>query len=170
MGVDVWVPRDRSPDNPLHPVLMDASAPEFHLCFLNYRSFGVCLSLKDDQEVISHAAKRFIADIALSMNGSARQPTLNNLKWPMSRRESSEQTGKTAEEVVLRRLESLPGLVLVFGRDAVAAIPGLERAEPPTGALKGRQILALDAIDEICVGAAGKRNLWRRLNEARVSS
>lgn len=167
MGIDVWVPRDRSPHHPGQPLLVDASEPAFHLCFLNYRSFGVCLSLMDDQEVISSAAKRFIADIALSMSGSAQQPTLNNLKWPMSRREASDQSERTAEEVVLHRLGSLPSLVLVFGRDAVAAIPGLSSDELPAGDFEGRQILVLDSIDEVCTGAAGKRNLWRQLNEAR---
>ena len=168
MGIDVWVTRDRSPGDPGGSVLVDASEPEFHLCFLNYLSFGVCLSLKDDQEVISPAARHFIADIALSMNGSTQQPTLNNLKWPMSRRESSDKPGRTAEEIVLQRLESLPSLVLVFGSDAVAAIPGLAQSTPTVPG--GRKILTLDSIDEICMGAAGKRNLWQRLNELRGPS
>lgn len=170
MGIDVWVVRDRSKGNSCQSGHVDVNVPAFHLCFLNYLSFGVCLSLKDDQEVIAPSAKRFIADIALSVNGSARQPTLNNLKWPISGRESSDPAGKTAEEAVLYRLESLPGLVLVFGRDTVATIPGLEFDERPTGALKGRQILTLDAIDEICIGATGKRNLWRKLSAVRGSS
>ena len=170
MGIDVWVLRDRSLSSPRQSVPVEANVPEFHLCFVNYQSFGACLSFKRDQEVISPAAKRFIADIALSMSGSAQQPTLNNLKWPMSRRESSEQLGKTAEEVILQRLDSLPALVLVFGNDAVGTIPGLQRDDSPVGVHDGRRILALDSIDELCQGAGGKRNLWRKLQKVRGPS
>ncbi len=170
MGIDVWVLRDRSLSGPRQSVLVEADVPEFHLCFVNYQSFGACLSLKDDQEVISPAAKRFIADIALSMSGSTRRPTLNILKWPMSRRESSEQLGKTAEEVVLQRLDSLPALVLVFGNDTVGTIPGLQRDDSQIGVHNGRQILALDSIDELCQGTGGKRNLWRKLQQVRGPS
>ena len=167
MGIDVWVLRDRSLNSPRQSVLVEANVPEFHLCFLNYQSFGVCLSFKRDQEVISPAAKRFIADIAFSMNGSIQQPTSNNLKWPMSRRESVQQLGKTAEEVVLQRLDSLPTLVLVFGNDAVGTIPGLPQDDSRIDIHNGRRILALDSIDELCQGAVGKRNLWRKLQRVR---
>ena len=85
----------------------------------------------------------------------------------MPRRESSEQRGKTAEEVILQRLDSLPSLVLVFGNDAVGTIPGLLRDDSQVGVLDGRRILALDSIDELCQGADGKRNLWRKLQRVR---
>jgi len=170
MGIDVWVLRRRSESVQRESVLIEARVPEFHLCFLNYRSFGVCLSLGYDQEVISPMAKRFIGDIALSINGSAGQPVLNNLKWPISRRESGKRPHRSLEDVVLQRLTSLPSLVLVFGDEAAAIIPGLQYDESDTCLLAGQQILILGSIGEICQGAAGKRDLWRKLNPLRSAS
>ncbi len=169
MGIDVWVLRDRPEVD--EPVAVEkAETGEFQLCFLNYRTFGICISLDYEQEVISPAAKRFIADITLSLNGGGHKPTLNNLKWPESSRESSDGAGRTPGEAVSHRMSSLPPLVLVFGDRAVDIIPGLEPDESGISTLDGRKVLALDAISDICQGAQGKRNLWQRLNSQRGSS
>jgi hypothetical protein len=170
MGIDVWVVRDRSPSRQQDSVPVEVGDPEFHLCFLNYRSFGVCLSLGTDQDVIAPGAKRFIADVALSIGGSALKPTMNNLKWPMSERHSDARPDRTAGEVVSDRVGSLPALVLVFGRDTAGVIPGLSADESSAVSLGGRKILTLDSIDELCQGVSGKRNLWRTLNGLRGSA
>lgn len=170
MGIDVWVLRERSESVQRESVLVEAGAPEFHLCFLNYRSFGACLSLGYDQEVISPVAKRLIGDIALSISGSSGQPVLNNLKWPVSRRESSDHSDRTVQEVVLHRLNSLPSLVLVFGNGAAGIIPGLQSDETGTCMLDGHQILVLDSVEELCQGSTGKRNLWQKLKGLRSPS
>ena len=178
MGIDVWVLRDKpqgdhkahpqgDPTEPVPTGATDKGLPEFHLCFLNYRTFGVCLSLEYEQEVISPSAKRFIADIALSMKSGGHKPTLNSLKWPESSRESSDR--ETPQDAVSYRMRGLPPLVLVFGDQAVDVIPGLQPDESGISTLDGRRVLALAAISEICQGAEGKRHLWQRLNSLRDS-
>jgi hypothetical protein len=192
MGIEVWLPRDSpqpeasqsadngSPsDDKNHGGAPDESAvshtaeePNFHLCFLNYHSFGICLSLNDDEDGISSGARRFCDDVALALNGGVRQPGINNLKWPM--RGSEDNSHAASQRVVSQRLFSLPGLVLVFGGATTDWIPGIEpRSNDGTAGtdrgleLDGKTVLTMESIDELCSGAGGKRTLWQRLQAVR---
>jgi hypothetical protein len=162
MGIDVWVLR--GPPRPEASLSIEAETvePNFHLCFLNYNSFGICLSLKVDEEVVSTHSKRFCNDVAMAINGGVRQPGINNLKWPV--RGNEDNSHAAAQSIVEQRFTSLPGIVLVFGKEATDYIPGVEAVDDNEVLnLDGRQILVLESIDEICLGVEGKRTLWQRL-------
>jgi DNA polymerase III psi subunit len=169
MGIDVWVLRGPPQPEASPAVVVENDEPEFHLCFLNYNSFGICLSLKVDEDVLSAESKRFCGDVALAINGGVRRPGINNLKWPVRGGENNSHAA--AESVVLQRFMSLPGLVLVFGRDITDYIPDLkvnsieaaDNDEPLR--LDGRRFLVMESIDDICSGVEGKRTLWRRLQQ-----
>ena len=181
MGIDVWVLRG-SPQpvaaqvvtgeksNELASGTSSATSfakeePGFHLCFLNYHSFGICLSLRDDEEVLSTASKRFCDDVALALNGGVRQPGINNLKWPV--RGSEDNSHSAAQSIVSQRFMSLPGLVLVFGKETTNYVAGIESVnDDETINLEGRQILVVESMDEMCSGVTGKRKLWQRLQLA----
>ena len=185
MGIDVWVLRGSNQHEVAKEVvqevvqevaqegaqdvsanmvsLVDSGVPEpgFHLCFLNYHSFGICLALGDNEEVVSMGSKRFCDDVALALAGGTRQPGVNNLKWPA--RGSEDTSIAAAQAIVTQRFMGLPGTVLVFGKDIVAYISGIEAGDDEVMNLSGRQIIVLDSIDEICSGVTGKRTLWQRL-------
>lgn len=166
MGIDVWTLRGAS--TPCAPQSAQpareevAVGPEFHLCFLNYRSFAICLSLDQNEKVISVSARAFCDDVALALNGSAVNPGINNLRWP--NRAAEDHSAKAADSAVLQRVNALPGLMLIFGQTAASVIPGV--VDPVSGQvleLNGRQVLLFNAIDELCQGASGKRTLWQIL-------
>jgi hypothetical protein len=170
MGIDVWVSRDS------HQSEVASSAPaeetgsksetktkmEFHLCFLNYHSFGICLSLEDGEEVISRKAKQFCDDVALALVGNVRQPGVNNLKWPA--RGSEDSSAAAAQSVVSQRFMSLPGFVLLFGGDTTAYLPGIKALDSDRLlSLDGRQILVMNSVSEVCASVEDKRTLWQDL-------
>lgn len=174
MGIDVWTLRVPSKVGALE---LEQSAigvgdvtagPEFHLCFLNYRSFAICLSLGTNEEVISNGARRFCDDVALALNGSVLNPGIKNLKWPM--RDGEDHSAAAAESVVSQRVNGLPGLMLIFGDVTASLIPGVAGAVPDQMLeLNGRQFLLLNSIDQLCRGASGKRSLWHILQQHKKS-
>lgn len=176
MGIDVWTlrppPEPGASESVLPSVLPselpsvvasdNADVPEFSLCFLNYRSFAICLSLDEDEVVISPHAKHFCDDVALALNGSALSPGINNLKWPGRGRQ--DQSIAAAEALIIQRVSSLPRLILVFGNRAASLIPGTENC--PTNQLlelHGRQVRILDSIAQLSYEPGRKRNLWQIL-------
>jgi hypothetical protein len=186
MGIDVWTlrgPLEADAGELLQPAVdgsMDDSiggpagdgevkdGHEFHLCFLNYRSFAICLSLGINQEVISPGAKRFCDDVALALNGSDLRPGINNLKWPI--RGEEDRSVSAAASVLAGRLNGLPGLMLIFGDSSARLIPGVQGlANNQVFEVNGRQVLILDSIDHLCQGSAGKRSLWQIIQEHRKS-
>lgn len=174
MGIDVWTlrgPTAASAGESLLPSADDAEVTdelEFHLCFLNYRSFGICLSLGQNQEVISPGARRFCDDVALALNGSDLKPGINNLKWPI--RGQGDRSVSAAESVLLQRLNGLPGLILIFGDTTASLLPGVQGfANNQLFEVNGRQFLLLSSIDQLCQGSGGKRSLWQIIQEHRKS-
>jgi hypothetical protein len=186
MGIDVWTlrgPLEADTGELLQPAVdgsMDDSiggppgdgevkdGHEFHLCFLNYRSFAICLSLGINQEVISPGARRFCDDVALALNGSDIKPGINNLKWPI--RGEEDRSVSAAESVLEGRLNGLPGLILIFGESTASLIPGVQGlANNQVFEVNGRQVLLLNSIDHLCQGSAGKRSLWQIIQEHRKS-
>jgi hypothetical protein len=182
MGIDVWTlrgPLEADTGALLQPAVdgsMDDSLDdsigcpakegevkdghEFHLCFLNYRSFAICLSLGINQEVISPGARRFCDDVALALNGSDLRPGINNLKWPI--RGEEDRSVSAAASVLAERLNGLPGLILIFGDSSASLIPGVQGlANNQVVEVNGRQVLRLNSIDHLCQGSAGKRSLWQ---------
>jgi hypothetical protein len=190
MGIDVWTlrgPSEADSGELLQPAVDDSmndslddsiggpakdgkvkDGHEFHVCFLNYRSFAICLSLGINQEVISPGARRFCDDVALALNGSDLRPGINNLKWPM--RGEEDRSASAAESVLAGRLNGLPGLVLIFGDSTASLIPGVQGlANNQVFEVNGRQVLLLNSIDHLCQGFAGKRSLWQIIQERRKS-
>lgn len=182
MGIDVWTlrgPSETGTEGSLQPSVHDsmdgsmdqgeaADELEFHLCFLNYRSLAICLSLGKNQEVISPGARRFCDDVALALNGSVLKPGINNLKWPI--RGEQDRSVSAAESVLLQRLNGLPGLVLIFGDSTASLIPGVQGlANNQVFEVNGRQVLLLNSIDQLCQGSDGKRSLWQIIQAHRKS-
>ena len=186
MGIDVWTLRgsseadtgemlqpavDNSMGGPAKDVEVDLEVKgghQFHLCFLNYRSFAICLSLGIDQEVISPGARRFCDHVALALNGSDIKPGINNLKWPIRSEEDSSVSA--AASVLSQRLNGLPGLILVFGESTASLIPGVQGlANNQLFEVNGRQVLPLNTIDHLCQESGGKRSLWQIIQEHRKS-
>lgn len=166
MGIDVWVLRGSQQPEVMPLATSGVLEHRFHLCFLNYHSLGICLALDDEEDVISTATRRFCDDVALAFTGESRQPGANNLKWPV--RGSEDNSFAAAQSVISQRLMGLPGLVLVFGKEATACIRGMESAgDDEVLILDGRQIIALDSISDICSGVTGKRTLWQRLQRVK---
>ena len=186
MGIDVWTlrgPSETAAGEPLQLTVDESmggsidhsmedrevtDGHEFHLCFLNYRSFAICLSLGKNQEVISPGARRFCDDVALALNGSDLKPGINNLKWPI--RGEEDRSVSAAESVLLQRLDGLPALILIFGDSAASLIPGVQGlANNQVFEVNGRQVLLLNSIDHLCQGSGGKRSLWQIIQEHRKS-
>jgi hypothetical protein len=182
MGIDVWTlrgPSETGSGESLQPSVGDPVGDsadegeitdelEFHLCFLNYRSLAICLSLGKSQEVISPGARRFCDDVALALNGSVLKPGINNLKWPI--RGEQDRSVSAAEAVLLQRLNGLPGLVLIFGNSTASLIPGVQGlANNQIFEVNGRQVLLLNSIDQLCQGSGGKRSLWQTIQAHRKS-
>ena len=172
MGIDVWTlrgPSETGAGESLRPAVDDGEVTdelEFHLCFLNYRSMAICLSLGKNQEVISLGARRFCDDVALALNGSDLKPGINNLKWPI--RGEEDRSVSAAELVLLQRLNALPGLILIFGDSTASLIPGVQGlANNQVFEVNGRQVLLLNSIDHLCQGSGGKRALWQIIQEHR---
>jgi len=139
---------------------------EFHLCFLNYRSLAICLSIDKQHDVIPQSARRFCDDVALAVNSGVINPVINNLKWPGRKNEHA--SSDNADAVVTQRINGLPGLVLLFGASAAATVPGIgDKSLNSIVEINGRKFLVLGSIDSLCQERGEKKRLWQMLQGLR---
>lgn len=147
-------------------VASSGDAPDFHLCFLNYRSFAICLSINENDEIISPAVRHFCDDIALAINGSTINPGINNLKWPNGNNKNA--SAEDANSNVTQRINGLPGLVLIFGSAAADNIPGIDAPKANVVLdLDGRKIIVVNAVEKLCREPGSKKLLWQLLQSSR---
>ncbi len=139
------------------------SSEPLHLLFLNYRTFGICLSPDHADGTLSAMTRRFCADVSLAVSGRNIEPVIQALKWPHGAA-AVEPPADGAAAMFRQRLMGLPGFVVIFGRQAAQHLPVQEN--PGHGEvidLDGKRILLVDGVAQVCSVEGAKKKLWQAL-------
>mgnify|MGYP001211169940 CR=1 FL=1 len=163
MGIDVWISRSasQSPQSQSPQSEAPVEAPFYFLLF-NYQSVGICCSIGPEEATAPSDIRRFCDDIAFAISHRRELPTVNELRWPQTE-------GESTQDVVRVNTQGLPETVIVFGEKFANYLFDVEDVSGGSVYRVGEQRIFLgDDVSDYRGSPGAKKSLWINLNKAEL--